>query len=430
MAVQALIALFGFMALLALGVPIYVALIGIASLLLLGEGGSVAGIGQSILDNFNSATLMAVPFFVLAAGFMQGGGVARALINMAHVWVGRIPGGIPLAALLATGVFAAINGSSVATALAMGTVIVPEMQKRGYSRQFAMGLTASAGTLGILIPPSMPLVIYGILVEASIPRLFLAGVVPGLIQMALFAVIIIFSARRHGGGSEPFPGWRVFGHANVSAIPALMVPVIVLGGIYGGLVTVTEAAALSAAVALIVSFFVYRALRARDIPTILSEGMARTASILVIVAGAVLLSHWITRSGLPADLVRWVSGLKLNAWQFLLIITGVMLLLGMFLEAFAIILITVPLTLPILTAMDISKIHYAIILTLSIEIAMLTPPVGLNLFVMADVAKAPVTEVFRGTISFLCAMVLLLGFVIFFPELTMWLPDLVLGPSR
>lgn len=430
MGAAALVALIGFLLLLALGVPIYVSLIGVAALLLIGEGGSIAGIGQSILDSFNSATLMAVPFFVLAAGFIQGGGVARALIDMAYVWVGRMPGGIPLAALAATGIFAAINGSSVATALAMGAVVVPEMQQRGYARQFALGLTAAAGTLGILIPPSMPLVIYGLLAEVSIPRLFLAGVVPGLIQMALFAVVIVFTARRHGGRGDPFPGWRTFGRANLVALPALLVPVIVLGGIYGGFVTVTEAAALSAAVALIVSVVVYRALRLGQVPAILADSVARTAAILVIVAGAVLLSHWITRSGLPADLVRWVSGFNLSPLQFLMIITAILLVLGMFLEAFAIILITVPLTLPILASLAIDPIHYAIILTIAIEIAMLTPPVGLNLFVMAEVAKAPVAEVIRGMLPFLWAMMLLLGSVILFPGLTTWLPDLVLGPAR
>jgi len=427
---EAIIGLVAFIGLLAAGVPIFVALVGVGAALLIGEGGSIAGIGQSVLDNFNSATLMAVPFFVLAAGFIQGGGVARALMDMAYAWIGRMPGGIPLAGLFSTGIFAAINGSSVATAMAMGSVLVPEMQQRGYSRQFALGLTAAAGTLGILIPPSMPLVIYGLLAETSIPRLFLAGVVPGLIQMAFFAVIIVATARRHGGRGDPFPGWRAFSRANVSAIPALLVPLIVLGGIYGGFVTVTEAAALSAAVALIVSMFVYRALKLRQVPAILADSIGRTAAILVIVAGAVLLSHWITRSGLPADLVRWVSGFNLTSWQFLLIISGILLVLGMFLEAFAIILITVPLTLPILASLSIDTVHYAIILTIAIEIAMLTPPVGLNLFVMAEIAKAPVAEVIRGVLPFLWAMILLLGLIIFFPVLTTWLPDLVLGPPK
>lgn len=424
----ALTAFAAFLVLLAVGVPIYVSLIGVAAVLILLEGGSIAGIGQSILDHMNSATLMAVPFFVLAAGFIQGGGMAKALIDMAAVWVGRLPGGVPVAAVLATAVFAAINGSSVATALAMGTLIVPEMMKRGYQRSFALGLTAAAGTLGILIPPSMPLVLYGLIAEESIPRLFLAGVVPGLIQVVMFATIVMVLARRYGGRPEPFPGWSTFARANVRAAPALVVPIIVLGGIYGGIVTVTEAAALSAAVALLVGVFIYRALRFVEIPRLLTDGMSRTAAILVIVAGAGLLSHWITRSGLPNDLVDWVIGFDLAPWQFLLVMALILLALGTILEGIAIILITLPLTLPILAALDISLVHYAIVITIAIEVAMLTPPVGLNLFVMAEVARAPVSEVIRGVLPFLAAMVILLLLVIFIPEIATWLPDLVFGP--
>ncbi|MCG6121939.1 MAG: TRAP transporter large permease [Microvirga sp.] len=428
MAMLALTAFAAFLVLLAVGVPIYVSLIGVAAVLILLEGGSIAGIGQSILDHMNSATLMAVPFFVLAAGFIQGGGMAKALIDMAAVWVGRLPGGVPVAAVLATAVFAAINGSSVATALAMGTLIVPEMMKRGYQRSFALGLTAAAGTLGILIPPSMPLVLYGLIAEESIPRLFLAGVVPGLIQVVMFATIVMVLARRYGGRPEPFPGWSTFARANVRAAPALVVPIIVLGGIYGGIVTVTEAAALSAAVALLVGVFIYRALRFVEIPRLLTDGMSRTAAILVIVAGAGLLSHWITRSGLPNDLVDWVIGFDLAPWQFLLVMALILLALGTILEGIAIILITLPLTLPILAALDISLVHYAIVITIAIEVAMLTPPVGLNLFVMAEVARAPVSEVIRGVLPFLAAMVILLLLVIFIPEIATWLPDLVFGP--
>jgi len=430
MITTAIIAGVGFLLLLAVGVPIYVALIGVATALTLWDGGTLAGVGQRILDKMNSATLMAIPFFVIAAGFIRGGGMARALIDMSAAWVGRLPGGVPIAAVVATGIFAAINGSSVATALAMGTIIVPEMLKRGFDRSFALGLTAAAGTLGILLPPSMPLVVYGLMAETSVPRLFLAGVVPGLLQMLLFSLLILVMARNRGGRSEPFAGWRHFGKANLNAVPALVVPVVVLGGIYGGIVTVTEAAALSAAVALLISFLVYRSLRLIEIPEILVDSMARAAAILVIVAGALVLSYWITRSGLATDLVRWITAFDLEPWQFLLIMCGILLLMGTILEGYAIILITLPLTLPILNALDIDKVHYAIIITIAIELALLTPPVGLNLFVMAEVARAPVSEVMRGVLPFLGMMLVLLLLVVFFPGLATWLPDLVLGPAR
>jgi C4-dicarboxylate transporter, DctM subunit len=430
MTATAVIAGIGFLLLLAIGVPIYVSLIGVASVLTLLDGGTLAGIGQRVLDKMNSATLMAVPFFVIAAGFIRGGGMARALINMSAAWVGRLPGGVPIAAVIATGIFAAINGSSVATALAMGTIVVPELIKRGFDRSFALGLTAAAGTLGILLPPSMPLVVYGLISETSVPRLFLAGVVPGLLQMLMFSVLILVMARKRGGRGEPFAGWRHFGKVNFHAIPALTVPVIVLGGIYGGIVTVTEAAALSAAVALLISAFVYRALGWSEIPAIMVDGMARAAAILVIVAGALVLSYWITRAGLAVELVNWISAFDLAPWQFLMIMCALLLLMGMILEGYAIILITLPLTLPILAALDIDKVHYAIIITIAIEIAMLTPPVGLNLFVMAEVARAPVAEVMRGVLPFLAVMIVLLLLVVLFPGLATWLPDLVLGPGR
>lgn len=430
MGTEATIAGLSLLAALALGIPIYVALTGLAIILLLAEGGSIGGIGQDILDHMNSATLIAVPFFVIAAGFIQGGGIANSLINMAASWIGRFPGGIALAALLATGLFAAINGSSVATVLAMGTLVVPEMVQRGYKRSFALGLTAAAGTLGILIPPSMPLVIYGLLAEVSIPRLFLAGVVPGALQIALFSAVIVATAARQGGQSIPFPGWRGVARANFEALPALAVPLIVLGGIYGGFVTVTEAAALSAAVALFVSMFVYRSMRLNAIPDVLVQGISRTAAILLIIAGADLLADWLTRAGLATALAEMVASTQLSPTQFLLLMAGVLLVLGTVLEGYAIILITLPLTLPILDVLGIDRVHYAIIMVIGIELAMLTPPVGLNLFVMAEVAKAPVSEVQRGMLPFFLAMLVLWVLVIIFPQISTGLPDLVLGPAR
>lgn len=418
----------GFIALMGLltaGVPIYLALIGIAAGLLLVEGASVAGIGQAILDQMNSESLMAVPFFVLAAAFIRGGGIAKALIDVSAAWLGRLPAGLPLAALAATGIFAAINGSSVATAMAMGSVAIPALVERGYPRQFAVGLTAAAGTLGILLPPSLPLVIYGLISETSIPRLFLAGVVPGLMLLAMFMVVAVVASSRLGMKAEPFAGWPAFGRANLSALPALTIPVVVLGGIYGGFVTVTESSALAAILSLAISLLVYRAITARDVAPLLLSGMSQTAAVLIIVSGASLLSYWISRSGLPADVVRWVIGMNLAPWQFLVLMTLVLIALGTVLEAYATILMTVPVTLPILDALGIDRIHYAIIVVITIEIGLLSPPVALNLFVVSEVSKAPMGEVIRGTIPYLAAMLVMLALLIFFPQIALWLPGAV-----
>ena len=429
MSIEATVGLAGLFVLLALGVPIYITLIGLAILLHLSHGASIGGIGQDILDHMNSATLIAVPFFVIAAGFIQGGGIARALMDIANTWIGRLPGGIALSALMATALFAAISGSSVATVLAMGTMVVPEMLQQGYKRSFALGLTAAAGTLGILIPPSMPMVVYGLVSETSIPRLFLAGIVPGMLQLTLFSLLVVVLARRQGWEKVPFPGWRMAGRANLRALPALAVPLIVLGGIYGGFVTVTEAAALSAATALVVSVVVYRSLSVAEVPNVLVQGIARTAAILLIIAGADLLSTWMTRDGLAAHLAAFATSSDLNGMQFLFVMAGILLLLGMVLEGYAIILITLPLTLPILNELGVDRVHYAIVMVIGIELAMLTPPVGLNLFVMAEVAKAPVTEVQRGMLPFFAAMLVLWVAVILWPGLSTGLPDFVLGPS-
>jgi C4-dicarboxylate transporter DctM subunit len=429
MILEGAIGLIVLLALLAMGVPIYVALIVVPAGLILHGGGSIAGIGQHILDDLNSPTLIAVPFFVMAAVFMQGGGVAKALIDVALVYMGRLRSGLPLAAVIATAIFAAINGSSVATALAMGTLIVPAMIERGYQRSFALGLTAAAGTLGILIPPSMPLVLYGLVTETSIPRLFLAGVVPGLLQAAIFCLFILATSGRYGGRAEPFPGWKGFARINVAAVPAMAIPLIVLGGIYGGYVTVTEAAAFSAVLA-IAAGFIYRAASLGALPALMRDALDRTAAVVVMVAGATLLSNWVTESRLADELVKLVISLDMKWWQFLLLMNVVLLVLGTVLEGIAMILITMPVTLPILNHLGISPIHYAIIVTINVELAALSPPVGLNLFVMAQVAKAPVKEVTRGVIPFALLMLALLMAVTFLPGLATFLPDLVLGPER
>lgn len=413
--------------LLAVGVPIWLVLTGGAIVLLLVDGSSIAGIGQDILDHMNSSSLLAVPFFVIAAGFIQGGGIARALMNMSAAWIGRLPGGLPLAALGATAIFAAINGSSVATVMAMGTLIVPELVDRGYSRRFALGLTAAAGTLGILVPPSTPLIVYGLITETSIPRLFLAGILPAILQISLFAVVIVIVSRRDKVEAVAFQGMRHFARVNYEALPAMAVPGIIMVGIYGGFITVTEAAALSAAVALIVSLLFYSSLRIAQIPRVLMEGTGRTAAILLIVAGADLLADWLTRNGVAGQLAAAVGAQNLGPVGFLFLMAGILLVLGMILEGYAIILLTMPLTLPLLQALDIDKVHYAIFMTVGVELAMLTPPVGLNLFVMAEVAKAPVAEVQRGTLPFLLAMLVLWVLIILFPGISTTLPDLVLG---
>lgn len=413
-------------ALLVIGVPIYLVLATTAAGFLLASGKSVAGIAQHVVDHLNSPALVAVPFFLLAAVLMRGGGVARALFEAAITWIGWLPGGLALAGIAATALFAAINGSSVATAMAMGSLLVPMMVEKGYKPGFAMGLTAAAATLGILIPPSLPMILIDLIAEVSIPRLFLAGVVPGLLQAALFAAYVLLVARRVGGAPMPLATRGNFLRANLQALPALAIPAVILGGLYGGFVTLTEAAVLGAVVSLVVVVLAYGPRSPRTLGGFFVEAIDRTAVVVVIVIGASLLSAWIIRSGLPQDLARLVVESGLKPWQFLLILNVILLVMGMFLEGVAIILIVVPVVAPVIRQIGIEPEHFAVVVVINIELALLSPPIGLNLFVMSNVAGRPVGEVLRGTLPFFLLMLGLLVLVTLVPQVSTWLPSVVM----
>ncbi|MEQ9055269.1 MAG: TRAP transporter large permease [Roseovarius confluentis] len=411
--------------LLFVGIPIFAALGGLSMVLLMASGTPAISVAQVTVDKLNGETILAVPFFVIAAQFMDRGGIATSLSAMAEAWLGWLRGGLALTCVGATTVFAAVSGSSVATALAMATILVPAMLARGYDRPFALGVVGASGTLGILIPPSIILVIYGLIAEVSIPRLFLAGVVPGLLQGVLFAIFILFYARAKNLPRSDPPDLRTFLLANLRAIPALAIPLLIFIGIYGGYATISESAALAAILSILVSLVVYRGCGVRDVLPIASTAMIRSASIIMIVVAAFLFGHWLTESRMPARLVDFVVEIDLKAWQFLILMNLTMLLLGTVLEGLSIVLITLPLVLPLFRQFGIDPVHYAIIVVVNIEMAMLTPPVGLNLFVLSGVSKAPVSEVIRGILPFLGLMAILLLAVTFVPALALTLPGLV-----
>ncbi|MDD9803060.1 MAG: TRAP transporter large permease [Deltaproteobacteria bacterium] len=410
-----------FLLLASAGVSIYLAL-GISSALLFAaDGESLSGFVQVIVDRLNSQTLMAVPFFVIAATFMRRGGMARTLVELADASVGGLPGGLALVAIFAATLFAAISGSSLATAMAMGTLLIPEMLRQSYDRKFAVGVVGASGTLGILIPPSLALIVFGVVAEQSVPKLFLAGVVPGLLQAALFALLVVFRMRNH-----PLPPRTTRRAPLRRALPALGLPAFAMGGIYSGLVTVTEAAALLAALA-IAAGLASRSIRPGEVVPLLADAMRTCAGLILIVAFAMALGHWITISQIPARLVEASAGLELSAWQFLLLMNLVMLLLGAVLEVLSVILITVPIVLPLLPEFGIDPIHYAIIVVVNMELALLTPPIGLNLFVLSGISKAPLSEVIRGVAPFSIVLGALLLLVTFVPLLTLTLPKWVFG---
>jgi len=415
-----------FFALLIIGAPIYLTM-GISSAVMFAAAGNLLPFAQKIIDELNSATLLAVPYFVIAATFMERGGVARALIDAAAGWVGRLPGGLGIVAVLACTIFAAMCGSSVATAIAMGTILVPAMLRGGYARGFASGIVGASGTLGILIPPSLAFVVYGVLADISIPRLFLAGVVPGLMQAALLAGYILWFSRRAGYAlADPMPVAEKL-RRTWYAIPALTVPVIVLGGLYGGIVTLTESAALSAVVAIVLSIFVYRGIRPADVLPSMAGAVRNAAVIMIIIAVALAFGHWVTETGLTARAVLLVKEWGIQGWQFLLVINLLLLVLGMFLEVYSVMLLVVPVVIPMLAPLGIDPIHFGVVLVINMEIALLTPPVGLNLFVIANISKTPLSEVVRGTMPFVGLMLGLLMLITYVPIVSVWLPGLLMA---
>lgn len=420
---EALIGLLGMLALMALGAPIFVAL-GVAALAMLAtEGRPLMDAAAHSINGINSTTFLAVPFFVLAATFMQKGGIARIIIEAAETWVGHMRGGLALVCVIATTLFAAISGSSVVTAMAMGTFLIPAMVKRGYDRPFALGLVGASGTLGILIPPSLSMILYGLIAELSVPRLFLAGVVPGLIQAGLLAAWVIFYSRRKGYASGTRATRSEFFAKNLRALPAVAIPLSVFAGIYSGYTTVTESAGVAAIASVLIAIFVYGEVKPREVFAMATDAMKTASAVTFIVMFALLFAHWITGSGVPTALVDLAIGMELEPWQFLLALNVIMLIMGMFLDAVAVMLIITPIVLPVLGQLGIDPVHFGIVLIVNMEIAFLTPPIGLNLFVLSSIARAPMSEAVRGMWPFVLLMAAFLILITYVPEISLWLPE-------
>lgn len=381
---------------------------------------------EIMYNSLASYPLMAVPFFVIAATFMVRGGTARYLIDAANAVVGSVTGGLAIVCVISSMFFAAICGSSIATALSMGVIIIPAMIKLDYKRSFATGLVAASGTMGIMIPPSIALIIYGIVTEQSIPRLFLAGVLPGILEGILYISWIIYYSNKMGYGGEPRKSLKETVRIIIKALPAFSLPFIVLGGIYSGIVTVTEAAALAAVASLFISMYIYREIKARQVIPLIGESMKLAGMVLLIVSTAMVFGTWITQAGIPASLAALVVKYNLPWWAFLIIVNLLLMLLGMFLEVVSIMLITLPIIFPLLAPLGIDPIHFGIVMMVNMEVAFITPPVGLNLFVLSTAAKAPLSEVIRGVIPFVLLSLAELVIITYWPAFSLFLPELLM----
>jgi C4-dicarboxylate transporter DctM subunit len=366
--------------------------------------------------------LLAIPFFILAGALMTTGGVAKRMIAFANSLVGHFRGGLAMAALLACALFAAVSGSSPATVVAVGSIMIAGMARSGYTREFAAGLICNAGTLGILIPPSIVLVVYGAATETSIGDLFIAGVVPGIMLTAILMFAVAFRARRLDLPRQPRADWRTVLTTGRDAIWGLLLIVIILGGIYSGVFTPTEAAAVSAVYAFVIAAFVYRDVRLREVPKVIAEAAKTTAMLMFIIGNAYLFSFVLTTEQVPQLTSQWIVDLGLPPWGFLIVVNVLLLIAGSFMEATSVVLIFAPILFPIARALGIDPIHLGIIMTVNMEIGMITPPVGLNLFVTSGVSDLPVTKVIRAALPWLAVLLAALVVLTYVPWISLVLP--------
>jgi len=410
----------GLVAVLLTGVPVFAGLTLFGTAILYAYEGHLGGLGDLVFGELDTYLLVAIPLFTLMAQFMIRGKVVDDLFGAAHTLVRHLPGGLGVATVGACTVFAAISGSSVATALTIGAAAVPLMIRYGYPPRVAYGVVAAGGTLGILIPPSGPMVLYGVVSDTSIGALFIAGVLPGLMLAAIFAVYSMTAAR--GRPREPRASWSEIVAALRRSFWALLLPVLVLGGMYFGVFTATEAAGVGALGALLIAMLVYRNFSLRDLWLSAEDAARNTAMLFMILAAAAILGNVLTKLRIPNQMVDLVLTYGVSQIGFLCAVMALIFVLGMFLETISIILITTPVVLPVLAALKIHPVWYGILLTINLELALITPPVGMNLFALKAITRAPLAEIIAGVAPYVLLLIAGLALVMLFPAIALWLP--------
>ena len=409
-----------------LGMPIAIAL-GLSSVVAIMYVGrdSLASLALKLYETSEQFTLLAIPFFILAGAFMTTGGVARRMIRFANACVGHLRGGLAMASVLACMLFAAVSGSSPATVVAVGTIVIAGMVKAGYSKEMAAGVICNAGTLGILIPPSIVMVVYGAVTETSVGQLFVAGIIPGIVLGVMLMLAIYVRARMIDLPRQPRATAKELLVAGRDSLWGLLLIIIILGGIYGGIFTPTEAAAVAAVYAFLVAIFVYRDMRFRDVPKVLVDAGRVTVMLMFIIANALLFAYVLTTERIPQTIAEHIVSMGMAPWQFLIVVNVLLLIAGNFMEPTGIILILAPILFPIAQQMHIDPVHLGIILTVNMEIGMVTPPVGLNLFVTSGITGMPMMSVVRAALPWLSVLLVFLVIVTYVPQLSLWLPHLM-----
>jgi C4-dicarboxylate transporter DctM subunit len=373
-------------------------------------------ISYKSLDDFS---LSALPMYVLMSQVLLISGVGRDLYEMASRWFRHFPGGLAIATVFCCAIFAAISGSSVATAITVGAVALPEMVKRGYDKKHVLGILAAGGTLGILIPPSVPMIIYGSVTGESIGKLFIAGIVPGLILTLAFMIFASYQSRHI---KDAPASWKERLEGTKSSIWGLILPVIVIGGIYSGIFTPTEAAAVGVVISFAISAFVYRNLNMENFKKIILSTVKTNAMILFIIVGAMLLGYIMTILQIPQNITKYATNQDISPWIIFILINIAILILGMFLETISILVITLPILYPIIIALGFDPIWFAIIMVINMELALITPPVGLNLFVLKGIDRTnTISQIVKGVIPYAVIMLLMIVVLSFFPEIATFL---------
>mgnify|MGYP000291579520 CR=1 FL=1 len=411
--------------LLVFGFPIFIVLL-LASTVALGGFMSMpmTAIHQNLFGSLNVNGLLAVPFFILAGELMSRGTVSFRLVQFVRSLVGGLPGALGVTTVGTATVFGAISGSSAAAVASVGKVMHPAMTEDRYPATFSAGMVTSVSAIGIIIPPSIPMIVYGASSETSIPRLYAAGVLPGLLLALALAVYIMARAGMDGFGSRKRPDLATILGATGRAIWALGAPVIVLGGIYGGVFSPTEAAAVACAYSILVTRFVFAELSWADILDCAVQTVLFTSQILVIVAAAGLFAWLLTVNQVPQTIVAWISGMEISAWQFLIVINLLLLVWGCFMDPLSAILLLTPVLVPVVDALGIDKVHFGIIMTLNLAIGLFTPPFGINIFVAQSVLGMKTTDIYRGVFPFFAVFLLVLVLVTFVPAVALTSMDL------
>ncbi|WP_147054410.1 TRAP transporter large permease [Sporosarcina luteola] len=379
-------------------------------------------VAQRVFISINSFPLMAIPFFILAGNLMQVGGLSKRLVNFASSLVGHFTGGLAMVAIITSMFFAAISGSGAATTAAIGAILIPAMIAKGYSKEYASANQAVSGALGVIIPPSISLILYGVVAGVSVSDLFIAGVFPGLVIVVSLLIMAYVVSKKNGYvGVEKSTPKEIFVSFRKSIL-ALLMPVVILGGIYGGIFTPTEAAVVAVVYGFVVGVFIYKEINIKQLGKVLIDSAVTTSIVMIIIGTAGLFSFYVSITGIPDMIMSQISGITTNAIIFLLVINLVLLIAGMFFDGAAAILIFTPLFLPAAIAFGIDPIHFGVIIVVNLAIGLVTPPVGLNLFVAAQISGISFAKLSRAVLPFIVILIIDILIISYIPAISLWLP--------